>query len=177
MKDKNKNKKRAVSRRAVLPGSYDPFTNGHMDLLMRGLLIFDEVIIAVAPSTRKRPLFTLKERIGLIKEATAGIERAWVEPFTGLLVDYVRGVRAGAIIRGLRAVSDFEYEFQMALMNRSLDAGVETVFMMPSLEYTFLTASMIKEVASFGGCVSHLVPENVERALRKKCGDLTAKGK
>ena len=172
MRDTSGNKKRmagrAASGRAVLPGSYDPFTNGHMDLLLRGLLIFDEVIIAVAPSTKKKPLFTLKERVGLIKEATAGVERTRVEPFSGLLVDYVRAAGAGAIIRGLRAVSDFEYEFQMALMNRSLDAKVETVFLMPSLEYTFLTASVIKEVASFGGCVSHLVPGNVERALRKK---------
>ncbi|MDA8389025.1 MAG: pantetheine-phosphate adenylyltransferase [Nitrospiraceae bacterium] len=164
-----------VMARAVLPGSYDPFTNGHLDLLLRGLLIFDEVIIAVAPSARKKPVFTLRERIGLIKGATRGIGRTRIESFSGLLIDYVRRAGAGAIIRGLRAVSDFEYEFQMALMNRSLDAKVETVFLMPSAEYTFLTATMIKEVASFGGCVKGLVPENVERALRKKYG--TGKGK
>ncbi len=158
---------RRVSR-AVLPGTYDPFTNGHLDLLLRGLPIFDEVIIAVARSARKKPLFTLRERLDLISGATEGIERTRVETFGGLLIDYVRSTGAGAIIRGLRAVSDFEYEFQMALMNRSLDAQVETVFLMPSAEYTFLTASMIKEVASFGGCVHGLVPENVELALKKK---------
>ena len=154
--------------RAVLPGTYDPFTNGHLDLLLRGLAIFDEVIIAVAPSSKKKPVFTLPERLKLIKDATKGIKRTRVEPFAGLLIDYVRSARAGAIIRGLRAVSDFEYEFQMALMNRSLDANVETVFLMPSAEYTFLTATMIKEVAFYGGCVKGLVPENVELALRKK---------
>ncbi|MDA8172594.1 MAG: pantetheine-phosphate adenylyltransferase [Nitrospiraceae bacterium] len=175
MKDANRSLKGRVVSRAVLPGTYDPFTNGHLDLLLRGLVIFDEVIIAVAPSTRKKPLFTLRERLGLINGATRGIERTRVETFSGLLIDYARSSGAGAIIRGLRAVSDFEYEFQMALMNRSLDARVETVFLMPSAEYTFLTASMIKEVASFGGCVRGLVPENVERALKKKYKTMNCK--
>ncbi|MDA8087632.1 MAG: pantetheine-phosphate adenylyltransferase [Nitrospiraceae bacterium] len=155
-------------KRAVLPGTFDPLTNGHLDLLLRGLGIFDEVIIAVAPSHKKKPAFTIEERLRLINEAVKGIKRTKVEAFEGLLVDYVHRAGAGAIIRGLRAVSDFEYEFQMALMNRSLDACVETVFLMPSAEYTFLTSSMIKEVALFGGCVKGLVPENVEAALKKK---------
>ena len=155
-------------KRAVLPGTFDPLTNGHLDILLRGLGIFDEVIIAVAPSHKKQPAFSIEERLKLIREAINGIKRARVEAFEGLLVDYVRRAGAGAIIRGLRAVSDFEYEFQMALMNRSLDAQVETVFLMPSAEYTFLTSSMIKEVAFFGGCVKGLVPENVEAALKRK---------
>ncbi len=154
--------------RAVLPGTYDPLTNGHLDLLLRGLGIFDEVIIAVAPSHKKKPVFTIVERLELIKEAVKGIKRTRVESFEGLLVDYVHKAEAGAIIRGLRAVSDFEYEFQMALMNRSLDSHVETVFLMPSAEYTFLTSSVIKEVALFGGCVKGLVPANVEAALKRK---------
>ncbi len=155
-------------KRAVLPGTFDPLTNGHLDLLLRGLGIFDEVTIAVAPSHKKKPAFSLEERLELISEAIKGIKGARVEAFEGLLVDYVRQAGAGAIIRGLRAVSDFEYEFQMALMNRSLDAMVETVFLMPSAEYTFLTSSMIKEVALFGGCVKGLVPKNVEAALKRK---------
>ena len=155
-------------KRAVLPGTYDPFTNGHLDLLLRGLGIFDEVIIAVAPSHKKKPAFTIEERLRLIRDAVEGIKGTKVESFEGLLVDYVRQAGAGAIIRGLRAVSDFEYEFQMALMNRSLDSRVETVFLMPSAEYTFLTSSVIKEVAFYGGCVRGLVPKNVEQALKKK---------
>ncbi|MDA8168742.1 MAG: pantetheine-phosphate adenylyltransferase [Nitrospiraceae bacterium] len=155
-------------KRAVLPGTFDPFTNGHFDILLRGLRIFDEVIIAVAPNPKKQPTFTIEERIELIREATKDIGNIKVEPFSGLLVEYVKSKRASAVIRGLRAVSDFEYEFQMALMNRSLDAEVETVFLTPSLEYTFLTATIIKEVASYGGCVTGLVPENVERALKAK---------
>lgn len=154
--------------RAVLPGTFDPFTNGHLDLIQRGLVIFDEIIIAVAPSHRKKPLFTLRERLRMIAEATRHVEKVKVESFNGLLIDYVRSREAAAVIRGLRAVSDFEYEMQMALMNRRLSANVETVFMMPSEEYTFLTASLIKEVAFFGGNLKGLVPENVEDALKKK---------
>ncbi len=155
-------------RRAILPGTYDPYTNGHLDLTIRGLRIFDEVIIAVAPSTKKEPLFTVEERIELIKGAIKGIEGVTVEAFHGLLVDYVRSKGAVAVIRGLRAVSDFEYEMQMALMNRSLDQNIETVFMMPSVEYTFLTSTIVREAASFGGSIKGLVPKNVERALIKK---------
>ena len=157
-------------RTAILPGTFDPFTNGHMDLLLRALRIFDEVIIAVAPSQKKEPFFTVKERLELIKGATKNIENVQVESFEGLLMEYVKSKGAVAVIRGLRAVSDFEYEMQMALMNRRLDNGVETVFMMPSEEYSFLTSTIIREVASFGGEVKGLVPENVELALKKKRG-------
>jgi pantetheine-phosphate adenylyltransferase len=157
-----------MKRRAVLPGTFDPFTNGHLDLLLRGLRIFDEVIVAVAPSARKEPLFTVEERLGLIREAIRKIPGASVEAFEGLLVDYVRSRKAAAIIRGLRAISDFEYEMQMALMNRRLDSSVETIFMMPSEEYTFVTSTMVKEVATFRGPVEGLLPPNVVKAIKKR---------
>ncbi|MBI5195699.1 MAG: pantetheine-phosphate adenylyltransferase [Nitrospirae bacterium] len=157
-----------MSRLAIYPGTFDPITNGHIDLIQRTLKIFDKVIVAVAPSPRKQPLFTLEERLALIKKAMAGFKGARAEAFDSLLVDYVKDSRGIAIVRGLRAVSDFEYELQMALMNRRLDTNIETVFMMPSEEYTFLTSTMVKEVASFGGSVKGLVPEAVEKALRRK---------
>lgn len=153
---------------AIYPGTFDPITNGHLDLVKRGKRIFGEIIIAVAPNPKKQPLFTIEERLRLIRESIAGMEDVTVESFNGLLVDYVRSRKAIAIIRGLRAVSDFEYELQIALMNRRLDPEIETVFMMPSEEYSFLTSSLVKEVSSFGGSVKGLVPEVVEKALREK---------
>ncbi len=156
-------------KRAVYPGTFDPITNGHIDLIERGLRIFDEIIIAVAPNPKKKPLFDLKERIALIEEAIKKYKNVKVEAFDCLLVDYVKKKDAIAIIRGLRAVSDFEYELQMALMNRRLsEGGVETVFMMPSEEYSFLSSTLVKEVASLCGSVKGFVPEHVERALKKK---------
>ncbi|MBI4838555.1 MAG: pantetheine-phosphate adenylyltransferase [Nitrospirae bacterium] len=157
-----------MSRLAIYPGTFDPITNGHIDLIQRTLKIFDKVIVAVAPSPRKQPLFTIEERLALIKKAIAGFKGARAESFDSLLVDYVKDSRGIAIVRGLRAVSDFEYELQMALMNRRLDTNIESVFMMPSEEYTFLTSTMVKEVASFGGSVKGLVPEAVEKALLRK---------
>ncbi|UCF86711.1 MAG: pantetheine-phosphate adenylyltransferase [Nitrospiraceae bacterium] len=157
-----------MSRTAIYPGTFDPITNGHIDLIVRTLKIFDEVIIAVAPSQRKQPLFTTKERIQLIEESVKELKDARADSFDSLLVNYATKQGSVAIIRGLRAVSDFEYELQMALMNRRLSADIETVFMMPSGEYTFLSSTMVKEVASFGGDVNGLVPEAVERALREK---------
>lgn len=153
---------------AVYPGTFDPITNGHLDLVQRGLRFFDEIIIAVAPSPKKQPLFDVSERLAMIREAVKSHKNVKVEAFSGLLVDYVAECKGVAIIRGLRAVSDFEYELQMALMNRRLNLDIETVFMMPSEEYTFLTSTIIKEVASFGGSVSGLVPDGVESALREK---------
>lgn len=155
-------------RIAIYPGTFDPITNGHLDLVRRGIRIFDEVIIAVAPNPKKQPLFTLDERLRLIRESIKDIENVKVEAFNGLLVDYVESKKAIAIIRGLRAVSDFEYELQIALMNRRLNSMIETVFMMPSEEFSFLTSSLVKEVSSFGGSVKDLVPEVVERALYEK---------
>lgn len=152
----------------IYPGTFDPITNGHLDLIERGLRIFDELIIAVAPSPKKQPLFTLQERMGLIRGSVKNCKNVRVEAFNGLLVDYVKNRQGIAIIRGLRAVSDFEYELQMALMNRRLDMDIETVFMMPSEEFSFLTSTIVKEVASFGGIVKGLVPDVVEKALKEK---------
>jgi pantetheine-phosphate adenylyltransferase len=155
-------------KKGIYPGTFDPVTNGHLDLVQRGLRIFDEIIIAVAPSPKKQPLFTLEERLRLIRESVKGYRNVQVEAFNGLIVEYAKSRGGAAIIRGLRAVSDFEYELQMALMNRRLDMSVETVFMMPSEEYSFLTSTIVKEAASFGGSVRGLVPEAVERALSEK---------
>ncbi|GAB4484916.1 MAG: pantetheine-phosphate adenylyltransferase [Thermodesulfovibrionales bacterium] len=157
-----------MKRRAIYPGTFDPFTNGHLDLVRRGLRIFDELIVAVAPSPRKKPLFTSEERLELIRASLKGYRRVRCEIFEGLLVEYVHAKKGSAIIRGLRAVSDFEYELQLALMNRRLRAGIETVFMMPSEEYSFLTATIVKEISSLGGPVNEFVPLPVERALRQK---------
>ena len=160
--------KRSINKIAIYPGTFDPITNGHIDLVKRTLKIFDEVIIAVAPSRKKEPLFTVDERILLIKRSIEDLKGARADAFSNLLVDYARSRKSIALIRGLRAVSDFEYELQMALMNRRLDANIETVFMMPSEEHTFLSSTLVKEVASFGGAVNGLVPEVVEKALREK---------
>jgi pantetheine-phosphate adenylyltransferase len=157
---------------AIYPGTFDPFTNGHLDLVVRGLRIFDEVIVALAPSPKKNPFFSIEERMELIKESLAGYERVSFEVFNGLLVEYVREKSGVAIIRGLRAVSDFEYEMQMALMNRRLDSRIETAFMMPSEEYSYLTATIVKEIASLGGSVEGLVPLPVELALKRQFGNL-----
>lgn len=153
---------------AIYPGTFDPITNGHLDLVRRGIRIFDEIIIAVAPNPKKQPLFTIEERLRMIKESVLDLYNVRVEAFNGLLVDYVNSKGAVAIIRGLRAVSDFEYELQIALMNRRLNPEVETVFMMPSEEYSFLTSSLVKEVSSFGGSVKGLVPDVVEKALQER---------
>lgn len=153
---------------AIYPGTFDPITNGHLDLIKRALRTFDEVVIAVAPSPKKQPFFTIQERLNMIRVAIKGLKRAKVEAFNGLLVEYVKKMKGNAILRGLRAISDYEYELQMAHMNRRLNTNIETVFMMPSEEYSFLTSSIIKEVSSFGGSVRGLVPQVVECALRKK---------
>jgi pantetheine-phosphate adenylyltransferase len=153
---------------AIYPGSFDPITNGHVDLIQRGLRIFDRIIVAVAPSLSKSPLFTVEERVAMIRqvlESTAGTE---VDVLDGLLVDYVRRKRATVVIRGMRAVSDFEHEFQLALMNRKMDAQFEAIFLMPSARYTFLSSSIVKEVAGFGRSLQDMVPAMVEEKLREK---------
>ncbi len=160
--------KRSHSKVAIYPGTFDPITNGHIDLVKRTLKIFDEVIIALAPSRKKQPLFTVEERLVFIKQSIKNLEGARADYFERLLVDYAKIRKSIAIVRGLRAVSDFEYELQMALMNRRLNANIETVFMMPSQEYTFLSSTLVKEIASFGGAVKGLVPASVERALKNK---------
>jgi pantetheine-phosphate adenylyltransferase len=155
---------------AVYPGTFDPVTNGHLDLVQRSLTIFDKVIVAVAANPKKEPLFSLADRVAMFKEVTAKYKNVVIEGFDGLLVDYVRKKNAVGIVRGLRAVSDFEYELQMALMNRRLDSSIETVYLMPSEEYSFITSTIVKEAASYGGDVSTLVPNVVVEKLKKKYG-------
>ncbi len=153
---------------AVYPGSFDPITFGHLDIITRALKIFDEVIIAIARNDKKNPMFSVEERLELIKAVLAGNDRVRIETFDGLLVDYVRKSKAQAIIRGLRAISDFEYELQMAQINRSISKDVETVFLMTSVFYSFLSSSIVKEVSSLNGPVDGLVPPVVKKALDAK---------
>ena len=148
----------------IYPGTFDPITRGHADVIARSLHVVQQVVVAVAPNPRKAPLFDVKERVELAKIVTQDLPGVVVEPFEGLLVEYVRRRGAQAIIRGLRAVSDFEHEFQMALLNRKLDQDLETMFLMASEEYSYLTSSMVKEVASVGGPLHHFLhPEVAER--------------
>jgi len=157
-----------VGKRAVYPGMFDPIHNGHLDLIERSLRIFDELIVAVVANPSKEPLFPVKERLELIDECTAGMVRMRITSFDGLLIDLVHREQADCIVRGLRAVSDFEYEFQMALMNRKLRNTVETVFLMPHERYTYISSRLIKEVASLGARVNGLVPPPVEERLARK---------
>lgn len=157
-------------RLGLYAGTFDPVTNGHMDILRRSLTIFERVIVAVAESTPKDTVFSLDERVNLVRESARGLETVEVRPFSGLLVDFARESEAAAIIRGLRAISDFEYEFQMALMNRRLNREVETVFLMPSEEYTYLNSTIVREIAMTGGDISDFVPDVVAAALRRKYG-------
>jgi len=157
--------KRDEGRVAVYPGTFDPITNGHLDIIERGSRLFDRVIIALLGNPEKKPLFTIRERVALIEKVIPGLPNVSVSTFDGLLVDYVRECGAHVIVRGLRALSDFEYEFQMALMNRRLDPEVETVFMMPAEAYSYVSSRLVKEVATLGGDVGGLVPEPVARAV------------
>ncbi len=152
----------------IYPGTFDPLTRGHTDVIARSLRLVNKVIVAVAPNPRKIPLFDLKERVELAKIATKDLPGVEVEPFDGLLVQYVRERGAQAIIRGLRAVSDFEHEFQMALLNRKLDSNLETVFLMASEEYSYLTSSMVKEVASLGGPLQDFLHPEVAHRLQSR---------
>lgn len=155
-------------RTAIYPGSFDPLTNGHLDVVQRAAKLFDRVVVAVAENESKHPLFTLDERVTLVRKAIAKIPNARADSFNGLLVDYVAQQKAQAIVRGLRAVSDFEFEFQLALMNRKLDEDIETIFMMPKDTYTFLSSRIVKEIARLGGDVTSFVPVPVQTALMKK---------
>lgn len=155
-------------RVAVYPGSFDPVTNGHLDLIQRSTRMFDRVIVAVLVNASKSPLFGPDERVIMARDAVGGLEGVEVEAFDGLLVDYVARVGAGVVVRGLRAVSDFEYEYQMALMNRHLAPTLETVFMVPSLDTTYISASLVREVARFGGRLDELVHPVVAAALKAK---------
>ena len=157
-----------MGKRAVYPGMFDPVHNGHVDLIQRSLRIFDELIVAVVANPSKSPLFTMPERLEMIDEATHGLSKLRILAFDGLLIDLVARERADCIVRGLRAVSDFEYEFQMALMNRKLSDTVETVFLMPHERYTYISSRLIKEVASFGTSVAGMVPPGVDKRLTDK---------
>ena len=161
---------------AVYPGSFDPITNGHIDLLERALKLFDNVIIAIAANPGKQPLFSTQERLEMIKDSLAHYpwkDRVKVDLFEGLLVDYVHSIPTRAIVRGLRAISDFEYEFQMALMNRKLNADIETAFIMTGMRWIYTSSRIIKEVVRSGGDVSGLVPDNVEKKLIKRLAGLS----
>ena len=159
---------RGRTRVAVYPGSFDPVTNGHVDIIERGLRLFDRIIVAILVNMEKSPLFTVQERVDIAREVFRGYPSVEVDTFNGLLVDYVERRKADVIVRGLRALSDFEVEFQMALMNRRLSPQIETVFMMPAEQYTYISSRVIKEVFALGGRVSGLVPDTVEARLRDK---------
>jgi pantetheine-phosphate adenylyltransferase len=174
MKKNSQTEKETVSlkplkeRVAVYPGFFDPITNGHVDIIKRGLQLFDQLIIAILENPNKLALFTTKEREAMITSIFARNKKILIKSFNGLLVDFMKKNRAKIVIRGLRAISDFEYEFQMALMNMKLEPKVETLFMMPNVSFTFLSSRLVKEVAMLGGRLEGLVPENVENKLKEK---------
>jgi pantetheine-phosphate adenylyltransferase len=155
-------------RRAIYPGSFDPVTNGHLDVIDRARKLFDEVIVAVAYNDQKHPLFSLEERLDLLGKTIGKTKKVEIAPLDGLLVNFAVERKATAVIRGLRAISDFEFEFQMALMNRKLESTVETIFLMPKEEYTYLSSRIVKEIARLGGDVSGFVPARVAEALGRK---------
>ena len=155
-------------RTAIYPGSFDPLTNGHLDVVQRAARLFDRVVVAVAKNEGKHPLFTLAERLALVNESISHLPNVEADSFAGLLVDYVVNRKAQVIVRGLRAISDFEFEFQLALMNRKLNENVETIFMMPKDTYTFLSSGIVKEIARLGGDVASFVPGPAQAALARK---------
>jgi pantetheine-phosphate adenylyltransferase len=157
-----------MDTRAVYPGSFDPVTNGHIDLIQRSAALFDTVVVAILRNTEKTPFFSVEERTEMLVEAIRGIKNVSVTSFEGLLVDFVERLGASVIIRGIRAISDYEYELQMALMNRRLSNKVETVFMLPAESYSFLSSRLVKEIAQLGGSVHEFVPEDVEKRLSGK---------
>jgi pantetheine-phosphate adenylyltransferase len=161
--------------RAIYPGSFDPLTNGHLDLIERGSKIFDELIVSILRNSEKDPLFTLEERLEMLQEMVKHYDNVRVEAFEGLLVDYAMQKKAKAVLRGIRAISDYEYELQMALMNRKLQPQLETVFMMPAEAYSYLSSRLVKEIFRLGGSVRGLVPELVEQRLREKFHGTAAK--
>ena len=155
-------------RRAIYPGSFDPVTNGHLDVIDRARKLFDEIVVAVALNDQKEPLFSLEERLDFLRQTIGDLDNVKIAKFEGLLVEFAVEQKAAAVIRGLRAVSDFEFEFQMALMNRKLEANVETIFLMPKEEYTYLSSRIVKEIARLGGDTTKFVPAMVASSLRKK---------
>jgi len=158
----------AMETRAVYPGSFDPVTNGHIDLIQRCAALFDKVIVAVLRNTEKTPFFTAEERVDMLEKSLGKLDNVSVTSFAGLLVDFVEQIEATVIVRGIRAISDYEYELQMALMNRRLFNKVETVFMLPAEAYSFLSSKLVKEIAQLGGSVRGFVPPEVEKRLNQK---------
>jgi len=159
-----------MNRKAIYPGTFDPVTYGHIDLIKRAAGLYDKVFVAVAHSPDKKPLFPIKDRVDMLKKATSQFKNVSVEDFSGLVVNYAKRKKAKVVLRGLRMLSDFEYEFQMALTNRKLDSFVETVFMMPHESYSYLSSKLIKEAAKLGATLTDFVPGYVEKALKKKLG-------
>ncbi len=158
-----------MCQKAIYPGSFDPVTYGHLDIIQRAQRLFDTVVIAVAGNSQKKPLFSVKERLEMLKKATQGMDGVIITHFDGLVVDYARKNKLGVIIRGLRMVSDFEYEFQMALTNRKLAGDVETIFLMPSEQYSYISSRLLKETAGLGADISSFVPAYVQEAIKAKC--------
>mgnify|MGYP001558919735 FL=1 len=157
-----------MCQKAIYPGSFDPVTYGHIDLIKRAQEIFSEVTVAVAHNPQKNPLFSVKERVDMLKKATAGLKGITIDDFDGLVIDYVRKNKAKVLIRGLRMISDFEYEFQMALTNRKLNPHIETIFLMPQESFSYFSSKLLKEATSLGADLSSFVPDFVEEALQKK---------
>jgi len=166
-----------MKRTAVYPGTFDPVTNGHLDLAERASRHFDRLVMAVLRNEDKQPMFSVRERVELLREAVSGWDNVEVDAFDGLLVDYARRVGASVILRGIRALTDFEYEMQMAMMNRRLEPRLEAVFLLPSEEYSFVSSRLVREVSSLGGSVERLVPANVARALAARLGRPSNPGK
>lgn len=164
-----------MSKTAVYPGSFDPVTNGHIDIIKRGLTMFDDLIVAILHNPAKKTLFTVKERVDLLEKSLKETSNVKIDTFSGLTVDYVTKMKANVILRGMRATSDFEYEFQLALMNRRLNKDIQTVFLMTGLRWIFTSSSIIKEAARFGGDIKGMVPPVVEKTLKKKLKHLAPK--
>jgi len=153
---------------AIYPGSFDPPTNGHLDLIERGSKIFEELVVAILRNSEKSPMFSVAERLEILRELTAGLSNVRIDTFDGLMVEYAKSIQATCVLRGIRAISDYEYELQMALMNRKIEPTLETVFMMPADKYSYVSSRLVREVAQVGGPVKGLVPEVVEQRLREK---------